>query len=204
MRLAAFALAALGLAAQTPRPAPFDEAFFAGDRRLVLQACAERLRTLKPKDAKHLAESGRACLAALDKAKAEAAFRDAETRESKDGEILRLIASAWLQHGYKTEALEGYGKILQRDPKNKEALAQAGVDLAEMGMMHEADRYMGAYTALEKDGWREFLRFGRACLVAGQRKAAALWFARAVALKADEEEVFLEISRAFTETQAGL
>jgi len=201
MRLAAPFLAAISLAAQAPAPPAFDEAFFAGDRRAVLQGCADKVRALKPKDAKYLAECGRAYLAALDKPKAEAAFKEAEARESKDGEVLQLIAVAWLKHGYKTEALETYEKILQRDPKNKDALAQAGVDLAEVGLVNEAERYMNALAAQDKD-WRRFLQFGRALLVAGQRKKAAPWFARAVALKPGEEKLFLEISRAFAETQS--
>lgn len=202
MRAALFALLSLSLAAQaTPAPPAFDDAFFAGDRRAVLQGCADKVRALKPKDAKYLAECGRAYLAALDKPKAEAAFKEAEARESKDGEVLQLVAVAWLKHGYKTEALETYEKILQRDPKNKDALAQAGVDLAEVGLVNEAERYMNALAAQDKD-WRRFLQFGRALLVAGQRKKAAPWFARAVALKPGEEKLFLEISRAFAETQS--
>jgi len=202
MRCACFALLSLSLAAQaTPAPPAFDEAFFAGDRRAVLQGCADKVRALKPKDAKYLAECGRAYLAALDKPKAEAAFKEAEARESKDGEVMQLIAVAWLKHGYKTEALETYEKILQRDPKNKDALAQAGVDLAEVGLVNEAERYMNALAAQDKD-WRRFLQFGRALLVAGQRKKAAPWFARAVALKPGEEKLFLEISRVFAETQS--
>lgn len=204
MRPPAFALACLTLAAQAPAPPPpaFDEAFFGGDRRAILQACADKVRALKPKDAKYLAECGRAYLAALDKPKAAAALKEAEMREPKDGEVLRLIAQAWLRHGYKTEAMESYEKILARDPRNKEALAQAGVDLAEVGLAAEAERYMNTLAAQEKDDWARFLRFGRAFLVAGQRKRAAAWFARAVALKPGEEKVFLEISRAFTETQS--
>lgn len=202
MRAALFALLSLSLAAQaTQTPPAFDETFFAGDRRAVLQGCADKVRALKPKDAKYLAECGRAYLAALDKPKAEAAFKEAEARESKDGEVLQLVAVAWLKHGYKTEALETYEKILQRDPKNKDALAQAGVDLAEVGLVNEAERYMNALAAQDKD-WRRFLQFGRALLVAGQRKKAAPWFARAVALKPGEEKLFLEISRAFAETQS--
>lgn len=202
MRTPLLVCLSLGLWAQAPGPVPFDEAFFAGDRRLVLQGCADKARALKPKDAKFLAECGRAYLAALDKPKAEAAFKDAETREPKDGEVLRLIAQAWLRHGYKTEALEGYEKIAQRDPKNKEALTQAAVDLAEVGLLREAERYMTLLAAQEKGDWQRFLRFGRALLGAGQRKPAAAWFARAVALKPEEEKVFLEISRAFAETQS--
>jgi len=206
MRPAAACLLALlsgSLAAQAPPPAlEFNEAFFAGDRRAILEGCADKARSIKPKDAKYLAECGRAYLAALDKPKAEAAFKDAETREPKDGAVLRLIAQAWLRHGYKTEALEGYEKIVKRDPKNKEAVTQAAVDLAEVGLVNEAERYMGVLAALEKGDWERFLLFGRALLVAGQRKKAAFWFARAAALKPNEEKLFLEISRAFAETQS--
>ncbi len=203
MRTVILALATLALAAQAPKPAPtFDEAFFNSDRRAILQACADKARSIKPKDAKYLAEYGRAYLAAMDKPKAVEAFREAEGREAKDGQVLRLIAQAWLKHGYKTEALEGYEKIVQRDPKNKEAVTQAAVDLAEVGLVNEAERYMGVLVALDKDGWERFLMFGRALLVAGQRKKAAVWFARAAALKPNEEKVFLEISRTFAETQS--
>jgi tetratricopeptide (TPR) repeat protein len=203
MRIAILALAALSLAAQAPKPTPiFNEAFFNGDRRAVLQACADKVRSIKPKDAKYLAECGRAYLAALDKPKAMAAFRDAETREPKDGQVLRLIAQAWLKHGYKTEALEGYEKIVLRDPKNKEVITLAAVDLAEVGLVNEAERYMGVLVALDKDNWERFLQFGRALLVAGQRKKAAVWFARAATLRPNEEKLFLEISRTFAETQS--
>jgi tetratricopeptide (TPR) repeat protein len=194
-------LTALPLFAQAPKAVPaYDEAFFAGDRRAILEACADRARALKPKDAKYLAECGRAYLAAVDRPKAMEAFKEAEAREAKDGQVLRLIAQAWLKHGYKTEALEGYEKIVQRDPKNKEAVTQAAVDLAEVGLVNEAERYMGVLVALDKDGWERFLLFGRALLVAGQRKKAAAWFARATALKPNEEKIFLEISRTFAET----
>ena len=204
MRVALLALLTLGLFAQTTKPTPtvFDEAFFAGDRRAILEGCADKARSLKPKDAKYLAECGRAYLAAMDKPKAEAAFKEAEARESKDGQVLRLIAQAWLRHGYKSEALEGYEKIVQRDPKNKEAVTQAAVDLAEVGLVNEAERYMGVLLVLEKGDWERFLLFGRALLVAGQRKKAAGWFARAAALKPNEEKLFLDISRTFAETQS--
>lgn len=204
MQAALCILLSLGLAARASKPTPptFDEAFFNGDRRAVLQGCADKARALKPKDANYLAECGRAYLAALDKPKAEAAFKDAETREPKDGQVLRLIAVAWLKHGFKTEALETYEKIIQRDPKNKDAITQAGVDLAEVGLVNEAERYMSLLATFEKGDWERFLQFGRALLVAGQRKKAAFWFARAVALKPYEEKLFLEISRSFAETQS--
>ena len=202
MRLVLFALVALSLGAQTPAARSFDEAFFNGDRRAILAACADRTQLLKPKDAKYLAECGRAYLAAMDRPKAEATFKEAEQRESGDGQVLRLIALGWLRNGYKTEALETYEKILKRDPKNKDALTSAGVDLAEVGLVSEAERYMGALATLEPEDWERFLLFGRALLVAGQRQKAARWFARVVALKPDEEKAFLEITRAFADTQS--
>src|SRR5664279_785861 len=144
MRAAVLFFLAMSLGAQAPKhaPAAFDEAFVNGDRRAILQACADKARAIKPKDAKYLAEYGRAYLAALDRPKAEAAFKEAEEKEPKDGLVLRLIAAAWLKHGYKTEALEGYEKIVKRDPKNKEAVTQAAIDLAEVGLVNEAERYM--------------------------------------------------------------
>jgi tetratricopeptide (TPR) repeat protein len=203
MRPALFALAAFALAAQAPKSTPiFNEAFFNGDRRAILEGCADKARSIKPKDAKYLAECGRAYLAALDKPRAIEAFREAETREPKDGQVLRLIAQAWLKHGYKTEALEGYEKIVQRDPKNKEAVTLAAVDLAEVGLVNEAERYMGVLVAIDRENWERFVMFGRALLVAGQRKKAAAWFARATTLKPKEEKLFLEISRCFAETQS--
>ena len=193
MRATILALATLSLVAQAQKSAAvFDEAFFNGDRRTILEGCADKARSIKPKDARYLAECGRAYLAAMNQPRAVEAFRDAEARESK----------AWLKHGYKTEALEGYEKIVQRDPKNKEAVTQAAVDLAEVGLVNEAERYMGVLVALDKDSWERFLMFGRALLVAGQRRKAAVWFARAAALKPNEEKLFLEISRAFAETQS--
>ncbi len=202
MRIALFTLASCCLMAQQAKLPVFDESFFGGDRRAILQGCADKARALKPKDAKYLAECGRAYLAAMDRPKAEAAFREAEARESKDGQVLRLIAQAWLKHGYKTEALEGYEKIVKRDPKNQEAITQAAVDLAEVGLVTEAERYMAVLMALEKDDWVGFLAFGRALLTAGQPKKAATWYARAAALKPGEEKLFLEIARAVADTQS--
>ncbi len=195
-------LLALTLGAQAPQPPKFDERFFMGDRKAILQACADQARAIKPKDAKWLAEYGRAYLAALDRPKAEAAFKEALLKEPKDAEVHRLIANAWLKHGFKQEALDGYGRLLTLDGGNKEALLAAATDLAEVGLATEADRFMTAFAAKEKDDWKAFLQVGRAYLQSGNRDRAAKWFARAVTVKPKEEKVFLEISRAFADSQA--
>lgn len=197
MRLAlSFLLMVPGLSAQT-----FDEAFFNGDRKVILAATAEALRSLKPKDATYLAEVGRAHLAALDKAKASEVFKLAEALEPKDGKVLRLIALAWLRQGFKNEALEAYERVMQRDPKNKEVLTLCAVDLAEVAQIPQAEAFMNQVAMLDKGRWESFVAFGRAFLVCGQRKKAAPWFARAVLVKPREEKVLTEISRAFVDTQ---
>lgn len=192
-------LAATSLAAQD---AKLDEAFFSGERRVVLRELAERLKTEKRRDAPILAECGRAYLASLEPAKAKEILKAAEEREPKDGRVLRLIALAWLKSGYKAEALAAYERVLERDPRNKEALTLCGADLAEVGLMGEAEKYMKALVAREPEGWESFLAFGRASLMGGQRKQAAAWFAKAVQVKPKEEKILLEIMRAFADTQS--
>lgn len=192
------------LAAQAPPGVygqTFDEAFFNGDRKVILSATADALRAMKPKDGAYLAEVGRAHLAALDKSKATEAFKLAEALEPKDGKVLRLIALAWLRQGFKSEALESYERVMQRDPKNKEILTLCAVDLAEVAQISQAEAFMNQVVLLDHERWESFLAFGRAFLVCGQRKKAAPWFARAVLLKPKEEKVLAEISRAFVDTQ---
>jgi tetratricopeptide (TPR) repeat protein len=157
---------------------------------------------MKNGDAKLLAEYGRAYLAALDVPKGREILRLAEAKEPKDGAVLRLIALAWLKNGFKSEALSAYEQVLRRDPKNKEALAQSGVDLAEVGLVNESEKYMNAFLEREPEDWQWFLAFGRAYLTGGFRKQAAPWFARAVALKPDKDDVMVGILRAFTDTQS--
>lgn len=203
MRFLALALLPLSLLAADPPLPALDEAFFNGDRRAVLKGLAERLNVLKPGEPRYLVDCGRAHLATLDKPKAQDYFKRAEAKEPKDGQLLRVIAQAWLRHGYKDEALSTYALILARDPKNKEALTQSAVDLAEVtSFAGEAEKFMNALLVLEKEDWKAFVAFGRAFLVGGQRQKASIWFARALAVKPKEEKVHQEVLRAFMETQA--
>jgi tetratricopeptide (TPR) repeat protein len=187
------------LSAQNGR---MDEAFFNGDRAKILRAVAERAYAMENGDAKLLAEYGGAFLAAMDVQKGKDMLRLAEAREPKDGSVLRLIAYAWLKNGYKSEALGAYEQVLRRDPKNKEAIGQSAVDLAEVSFLKDAEKFTNAFLAREPDDWRWFIAFGRAYLASGNRKPAAAWFARAVTVKPDEQDVILEIMRAFTDTQS--
>lgn len=201
MRHVLIPILVLPLWAQAPAP-KFDEAFFSGDKKAVLEGCAQMAQSMKPKDAKWLAQYGRAYLAAGDLPRAKACFKDAEAREPNDGEVLRLIALGWLKNGYKNEALEAYEKVLKRDPKNKDALVESAGDLAAVVMPQYADQFMDQYAKLEKDDWEKFLIFGKAYLGAGLREKAAHWFAKAVAVKPGEEKIYLEISKAYADSQA--
>ena len=200
MRVALIPFLTLPLLAQgAPK---FDEAFFSGDKKAILEGCAQKAQSMKPKDAKWLAEYGRAYLAAGDQVRARACFKDAEARESNDGEVLRLIAVGWLKNGFKNEALETYEKVLKRDPKNKDALVECAGDLAAVVMPQYADQFMEQYAKLENDDWEKFLIFGKDYLGAGLREKAAHWFAKAVAAKPGEEKIYLEISKAYADSQA--
>lgn len=179
-----------------------DEAFFNRERAVVLRAVTEQAHLLKDGDAALLAEYGRASLAAMDVAKGRSYLQMAEAKEPKDGAVLRLIALAWLKNGYKSEALATYELVPRRDPRNKEALAQSAIDLAEVGLVKEAAGYMKDYAARESDDWKMFLAFGKAFLASGYRKLASPWFARAIDIKPKEEKVLIEIMRAFSETQS--
>ena len=53
---------ASALVAQTP----FSESFFMGERKAILKACAGQARSMKPRDAKLLAECGRYFMAGGD------------------------------------------------------------------------------------------------------------------------------------------
>jgi hypothetical protein len=74
--------------------------------------------------------------------------------------------------------------------------------LAEVGAVGEAEKFMNVFLARESDDWERFVEFGRAFLMGVYRKQAAPWFARAVAVEPDNEEVLAEILRAFTDSQS--
>lgn len=179
--------------------ASFSESFFMGERKAILKACAGQARSMKPRDARLLAECGRYFMAGGDPKSAEEAFLIATTLEPKDGKVLRLMGLAQLKQGQRKEALATYDLIISRDPGNKEAIGQVVVDLAEAGFANEANRYAQISATLDSGDWHRFIEFGRAFLVGGRRKEAASWFSRACILKPGEEKVYLEVAKAFAE-----
>lgn len=197
MRLLLCGLLALPLLAQG-----LDEASFRGDARKLAGACADRAQLLRPKDARMLAEYGRAFLAAGERAKAEACFQLARAESPRDAEVLRLIALAWLRGGQRAEALKAISDMQVADPKARQAFTRAAVNLQEFGLAKEADALMERAWILDPSEWQNSVAFGRACLRKGRRDVAARWFARASQAKPQEEHMWNALALAYADSGA--
>lgn len=194
MRRLACCLLALPLLAQA-----LDEATFRGDSRKLAGACADRARLLRPKDAKMLAEYGRAFLAAGERSKAEDCFQLARLESPRDGDVHRLIAAAWLRAGQRPEALKAIADMQAADPKAKNAFTRAAVNLQEAGLSKEADTLMERAWILDPSDWQNSVTYGRSCLRKARREAAAKWFARASQAKPQEERMWNAIALAYAD-----
>jgi len=191
MRPLALCLLALPLFSQA-----MDEAAFRGDARRVAGACADRARLLRPKDAKMLAEYGRAFLAAGERAKAEECFQAARIDKPRDADVHRLIAVAWLRAGQRGEALKAIADMQVADPKDKNAFTRAAVNLQDFGQAKDADALMERAWILDPSDWQNCVAFGRSCLRKARKEAAAKWFARASQAKPQEERMWNAIALA--------
>lgn len=197
MRLLLCALLAAPLLAQG-----LDEASFRGDARKLAGACADRAQLLRPKDAKMLAEYGRAFLVAGEQAKAEACFQLARAESPRDAEVHRLIALAWLRGGQRAAALKAISDMQLADPKAKQVFARAAINLQDFGLIKEAETLMERAWILDPSAWENSVAFGRACLRKGHRGSAARWFARASQAKPQEEHMWNAIALAYADNGA--
>ena len=194
MRHLAFCLLAVPLFSQA-----MDEATFRGDPRKLAGSCADRARLLRPKDAKMLAEYGRAFLTAGERTKAEDCFQVARIESPKDADVHRLIAVAWLRAGQRAEALKAIAEMQIADPKAKNAFNRAAVNLEDFGLAKEADTLMERAWILDPSDWQNCVAFGRSCLRKARREAAAKWFARASQAKPQEERMWNAIALAYAD-----
>lgn len=194
MRPLAFCLLALPLFSQA-----MDEATFRGDARKLAGACADRARLLRPKDAKMLAEYGRAFLAAGERAKAEECFQAARIDKPRDADVHRLIAVAWLRAGRRGEALKAIADMQVADAKDKNAFTRAAVNLQDFGQAKDADALMERAWILDPSDWQNCVAFGRSCLRKARKEAAARWFARASQAKPQEERMWNAIALAYAD-----
>ncbi len=189
----------LSAAACAKAPAGYDEAFFKGDPKAIMVACADKARVIKPNDSRLLAEFGRAYLAAGDAGRAEEAFKRAAAADPKDGETYRLIALAWLRHGRRAEALKALEDMQRMDPKAKNAFCKAAVNLLDAGAAAEAEALMEKAWQLDPKDWQNCAEFARAAVRAKQSDRAARWCARTVAARPKEERMWNELALVFAD-----
>ena len=180
-------LPALAQAPETP-----DAAFFAQDPKVLMRLCADEALRLKARDSHLVAEYGDTMLALGDRKKAEEAFSRALERKPNDPQTRRLIALAWLRHGFLPEALRTYEAMVTLDlsgryENRKNLFTKAAVDLLVAGQVKVAADYMERGFLLDKSDAANFLEFGRAALQVGEKDLAALYFTRAT--KADPKDV---------------
>jgi cytochrome c-type biogenesis protein CcmH/NrfG len=176
-----------------------DEGFFAGSPKPVLELAAQRLETLKPKDAKVLAEAARFHFLAGQARKGEELLRFVDLLDPKDSDVQRLVGRALLAAGRRPQALAAYERVLSRDSPSRKAVSLAAIDLAEARLPKDAGRFMDAYLGLDPKDWETFIAFGRVYLRVGERRLAAPWFYRASVLQPGDDDTFLAIGEAFAD-----
>ncbi len=194
MRRLAVCLLSLPLLSQA-----LTEATFKGDPRKLAGMCADRAQLLRPKDAKMLAEYGRAFLAAGERSKAEDCFQRARIESPRDAEVHRLIALAWLRAGQRAEAQKALADMQSADPKAKSVFTRAAVNLQDAGLPKEADALMERAWILDPSEWQNSVAYGRSCLRKTRKDAAAKWFARASEAKPQEERMWNAIALAYAD-----
>ncbi|MBI3131914.1 MAG: hypothetical protein HYZ13_11360 [Acidobacteria bacterium] len=193
-------LLALPLAAQSSIYGPgVDEGSFKGDPRKLAAAFAERAYLLKPDDARHLASVGRSYLLAGQRKKAEELFAMARARDPKEGDVHRMIMSAWIRAGQRAEALKALEELQFMDPKAHRAFARGAIDLLEGGMDRQAEDLMERAWMLEPKAWEPCVAFARAALRRKRNDLAARWCSRAAIANPQEEKLWKELAQAFAE-----
>lgn len=177
-----------------------NEALFKGDPRVAMRVCAERALQAKPTELAFMVGRGAVHLAEGEIQKAEAMFVAAEGAHGKDGETYLRLARAWKRAG-RMDMLPGlYRKLLAQDPGHEDALVGFVGLLLEGGFPKEAQECGERLFAKEPKEWELHIPIGKAWLKAGQKEAAAEWFARAAAAGRKKEEMWRSIAKAVAET----
>ncbi len=158
-----------------------DAAFFKGDPRTIMVACAEKARSMESKDSQLLTEIGRVYLAAGNRAKAEEAFKAAIALDVKDGSTYWLIAQHWLAAGQKAEAMSACRQLLERDPKSPRTIMKAAQAFMNLGLAEEAVELMAHLCKVyPKPSDQDFaVDFAKACLRNRRFDLASAWLDRA-------------------------
>ena len=178
--------------AQAPAAKPaFDEAFFNGDPKAIMLACAEQARGLKPGKNHVLAQAGRIQLAAGDRAGAEASFKAAMPGDS---ETYRWIGQAWIEAGEPERAAALLPGMPIEGWSAKDEMRTSAALLMDAGRPKEAEALMARLFQKDPRSWENMAAYARACLRRGHLDLAAVWYARAVAVKRDAPALWNEIA----------
>ncbi len=174
-----------------------DEAFFKGDPKALMLACAEKARALAPRKERILAQVGRAYLVAEDRPKAETLFLVAS---GGDSETYRLVGQAWLECGFREEAKAAFKTGAARAGySGKNVLAAAAVNLMDGGLVQLAEELMETSFQLDPKDWQNVSAYGRACLRQGRQDLAAQWYAKIMVKRRKQEGLWNEIALAMAD-----
>ncbi len=205
-RFSRIVLAGLGglLPAIAQIPQVVDKAFFSQEPKILMKLCSDESIRLNTKDTHLLAEYGDTQLALGNRAGAEAAFAKAALKSPNDAQTHHLIGLAWLRKGFKKEALAAYAAMVNVDltgsyENRKNIFTKAALDLIKAGEVKLATEYMEAGYRLDKGDAENFIEFGRAALLVGERELSATYFTRAVKADGKDVDVWLGISNAYAD-----
>lgn len=178
-----------------------DEAFFLQDPAQLSAACLRESDTINHSDSREVAPRGNVWLSLGDKATANSTFSFARALDRRDPRTLRVIAQGWMSHGFKGEALKAYKELASLDvsgqfDREKNVLCWVATDLVAAGFPQEASGYMEKSYRLDDDDPNNFIDFGRAALLVGNRDLAATYFARAIQAEPRDVDVWLDIASA--------
>ncbi|MBK8789074.1 MAG: hypothetical protein IPO28_02550 [Holophagaceae bacterium] len=176
-----------------------DATFFSQDRKVLMRLCAEEARRLDPRDGT-AGDTGTMLLSGAP----EGGRGPSRGRCRPTSPTHHLVGLAWLRRGLRPEALKAYQSMVSVDlsgryERLKNILNKAAVDLIAAGEVKVAADYQERSFLLDKSDANNFLEFGRAALLAGERDLAALYFARAAKADPNDVDVWLEIANAHAE-----
>ncbi|WP_005035815.1 tetratricopeptide repeat protein [Holophaga foetida] len=195
MRTCAFALFCCALGAQSAPPP--DASFFKGDPKVIMVHAADKARVRAPRNSQYLARWAQVYLASGDRSRAEDAFQRALREGADDPGTHALITLAWLQNGFKKEALAAYKAMPKDSTSCAEWLARMAQRFLEADLEPEALQAMETAHRLAPGDWQACVEFGRSAVMTKRLDLAGDWFLKAVQTRPRDEEVWTQIALAY-------
>lgn len=195
MRICAPFLICFALGAQTNPP--LEASFFKGDPKDIMVHAADKARVRAPRDSQFLARWGQVYLAAGQRGRAEDAFRRAMQEGREDPGTHAFVVIAWLQNGFKKEALAAYAAMPKGSSSCAEWLALVAQHLLEADLESDAVKAMETAHRLAPGNWQACVEFGRSAVKTKRTALAGSWFFKAVQTHPRDKEVWTQIALAY-------